>query len=59
MSMTHLNQDRLKAMLPILDDWKICTSVLEDNLMKLTYNMLPSFLFQVFTKADTLHDSKV
>jgi hypothetical protein len=42
MSMTHLNQDRLKAMLPKLVDWKICTSVFEDNLIMLTCNMLPS-----------------
>jgi hypothetical protein len=41
--MTHLNQDRLKAMLPKLDDRKICTSAPKDNLMMLTgYNMLPS-----------------
>ena len=26
MSMTHLSQDRLKAMLTKPDDWKICTS---------------------------------
>jgi|AntDeeMinimDraft_4_1070355.scaffolds.fasta_scaffold60910_1 hypothetical protein len=38
--MTHLNQDRFGAMLT-LGDWKICTSVPEDNLMMPThYNML-------------------
>jgi len=35
MSTMHLNQDRFKAMLTKLDDWKICTSVPkpDDNLM--------------------------
>ena len=46
MSMTHLNRDRFKATLPKLDDWKICTSVPEDNLMLLTYNILPSIKVQ-------------
>jgi len=45
MSMTHLNQDRFKAMLTKLDDWKICTSVPKDNLMMLTYDMLPAKKF--------------
>ena len=44
--MTHLSQDRLKAMLTKPDDWKICTTVPEDNLMILTYNMLPSIKVQ-------------
>ena len=47
MSMTHLNQDRFKAMLTKLDDLKICTSTPKDNLMMLTYyNMLPSIKVQ-------------
>jgi len=41
--MTHLNQDRFKAMLTKLNDRKFCSSTTKDNLMMLTYyNMLPS-----------------
>ena len=32
-------------MLTKLDDWKICTSVPKDNLMMLTYDMLPAKKF--------------
>jgi len=53
MSMTHLNQDRNKAMLTKLDDRKICTSAPKDNLMMLTYyNMLPNI------KVQDLHKGK-
>jgi len=47
MSMTHLNQDRCKAMPTKLEDRKICTSAPKDKLIMLTYyNMLPSIKVQ-------------
>ena len=52
MRMTHLNQDRFKAMLTKLDDRKICTSAPKGNLILTYYNTLPSI------KVQDLHKGK-
>jgi hypothetical protein len=60
MNMTHLNQDRFKAMLTKLDDREICTSAPKDNLMMLLITTCsPASKSRIFTEANTLHDSEV